>query len=293
MELLQQGTATTLVLPTLAGLAVVKPDALSLRYSVAYLGGGPALGAPIFWSGEVWAPVRSPPSGLALVSATGTVVPLALPAAIESFAPPIADARQIVWPCEQGQLVVRKGADGVPEVSWVEWPPSVTPRFEFGCPYLSRSGSFWQIAWDDAAGAFVFVQMGRPQPEVHSTSSPRFCTGSFSYLQGQRIKGDPWLDPEHAYDANSDEVVIPLVESARQAAVLGLVVETTTGVTALLESKERQRAELQYQADNSPDIRFFTLLVARPWQARVFVYDQRLWLYHPDLPEADGWDLET
>lgn len=295
MELLVQGdqaATTTLVMPTVSGLAVVQADVLSLGYSVAYVGDGPALGAPIFWSGEAWAPIRAAETGLSLVNASGGVVPLASPAAIESFAPPVCDSRQIVWPCEQGQLVVRKGSGGEPEVSWVEWPAGVKPRFEFGSPYLSRSGSFWQMAWDDAAGAYVYVQMGRPQPEVHGVGSPRFGTGSLSYLQGQRIKGDPWLDPEHAVEANSDEVVLPLLESARQAAVLGLVVESTSGVTALLESKDRQRAELQFQADNSPDLRFFTLLVARPWRARVFVYDQRLWIYHPDLPYAYGWDLE-
>ena len=188
--------------------------------------------------------------------------------------------------------MVRKGPHGAPEASWIEWPPGVRPRFEFGCPYLSRSGSFWQLGWDEAAGSYVFVQMGRSGPEVHPVSSPRLCTGSLGYQRGYRIKGDPWLDPEHAYDTASDEVVVPLVESTRSAAVLGLVIETTASAAAMMESADRQRVELQYQADDSPDLRFYTMTVAEPWRARAFVHDGRLWLYHPDQPRACGWDLE-
>lgn len=292
MELQQQDSVTTMVMPTVAGLASIKADALTLSYSVTYAGTGPALGSPIFWSGEVWAPVGSSPMSLSLVSQTGKAIPVALPVAVEAFALPVCDARQIVWPCEQGQLVIRQGAGGAPEAAWVEWPQGVTPRFEFGSPYLSRAGVFWQIAWDDATGSYVFVQMGRPNPEVHQASSPSFCTGRVSHRHGHRIKGDPWLDPEHVSDSSSDKVMIPLLESIRNAAVLGLMVETTSGATALLASNERQRAELQYQEDSSPPVRFFTMLVAQPWHTRAFVYDQRLWIYHPDMQVAHGWDLE-
>lgn len=293
MELAQEGTTTILYLATLSGLAVVRADVLSLTYSVTYVGGGAALGGPIQWAGEVWAPVRGASGGLVLSAASGRTVESCTTDPVAHFAPPVSDSRQVIWPSEQGQLVLRKGPDGKLEASWVRWPQSVVPRFEFGCPYLSRTGSFWQLCWDEGAGSYRFVQMARPAPETYLVDSPHLCTGVFSFQRGHWIKKEPWQEETRAYDTNSDEVVVPLLESTAHGAVLGLVIDTTVAAAELLESGARQRAALRYQAEDSADVPFFTLQVARPWSTRVFVYDARLWVYHPDLTEAHGWAVET
>ncbi len=295
IEMTQDGASTVLMLATVSGLAVVRADVLSLTYSVTYLGGGgAAIGAPIRWSGEVWLPVRNASGGLALCAASGQVVECGAADAVSRFSTPVGDARQAIWPCEQGQLVLRRNSDGKLETSWVRWPRAVVPRPEFGCPYLSRSGSFWQLCWDEGAGSYSFVQMARSNPETHALDSPRFCTGLFSFQRGQWIKTEPWQDDAQAFGAGAgvDEIVVPLVESTAHGAALGLVIETTSAASELLESGARQRAVLRYQAEDSPDLSFFTLQVARPWHTRVFVYDECLWIYHPDLPEAHGWELE-
>lgn len=292
MEMAQEGASTVMFLATAAGLGVVRADVLALSYSVAYFGDGAALGAPIRWSGEVWAPVRSRSGGLVLCAASGQTVDCGATDPVLRFAPPVGDSRQVIWPSEQGQLVLRRSSGGRLETSWLRWPRAMVPRPEFGCPYLSRAGSFWQLCWDDAAGSYSFVQMARPSPETHALDSPRFCTGLFSFQRGHWIKTEPWQDEGQAYDANVDEIVVPLLESTAHGAVLGLMIETTSAASELLESGARQRAVLRYQAEDSPDLSFFTLQVARPWSTRVFVYDDCLWIYHPDLHEAHGWGLE-
>jgi hypothetical protein len=92
----------------------------------------------------------------------------------------------------------------------------------------------------------------------------------------------------------SSEVVVPLIESELERAVVGLRIDAPQGVLALLESdKERHRAVLQLQAEDRADVLFGTLSVTRPWLASLFIYDGHLWVYHPELSQAIGWKVES
>lgn len=295
-ELHQDGANTILYLPTTAGLAVVRPDCLALNFSVSYEGNGAAVGAPILWGGDTWALVRDSSGAITViaVSSSGQLL-RAQQSSIEApraaFGQPVCDAQQVIWPAQDGQLVVRKGPDGAAQCSWVAWPAEVRPAFSFGCPYLSATGRFWQLCWSRRDESYVYIQMGRSGAEIMPTMAPALCTGRCSFKMATRMKGDPWLDPSDTNDANSNDVVIPILESTKHGGVLGLVVEAETGVTALLESTAHHRAVVQIRSDASADVRFQTLIAPMPWLARAFVFDSCLWIYHPDEQTIIGTEL--
>lgn len=295
-ELQQDGANTILCLPTTAGLAVVRPDCLALSFSVGYLGSGAAVGAPVLWGGEAWAPLRDANGAITViaVSSSGQLLrtqhsSIQAPEAV--FGQPVCDAQQVIWPGQDGQLVVRKGPDGAAQCSWVAWPVDMRPAFSFGCPYLSATGRFWQLCRSSRDESYVYIQMGRSGAEIMTTMAPALCTGRCSYKMATRMKGDPWLDPSDTNDANSNDVVIPILESTKHGAVLGLVVEAEDGVTSLLESTAQHLAVVQLRSDASADVRFQTLIVPLPWLTRAFVFESCLWIYHPDEQAIIGTEL--
>ena len=170
-ELIQDGVNTVLYLPTSAGLAVVRPRCTALSFAVSYLGNGAVVGAPVVWGGEVWAPMRDTSGGIAVVAVStpnqqlrSYQCSMLLPEG--TLGAPVCDPQQIIWPGQDGQVVVRKGPDGSALCTWVPWPVNVRPAFSFGCPYLSATGRFWQLCWSQRDESYVYVQMGRVGPNA-------------------------------------------------------------------------------------------------------------------------------
>lgn len=299
MEVVEEAPCATLYFPTASGLAVVTPTLIGLSYAVEYFGEGLALGGPVAWAGEVWLPVLGKKGVVDLVgkprgAAKPIVLPTSAPVPKNGFEAPVFDPLHVIWPSEEGQLIVRLDQNGKEETDWIAWPDGLRPAFSLGCPYLSLSGSFWQLCWRGQDESLEYVQMGKLGPERAAIDAPRLGTGHISYEKEQRIEGDPWREPEHVFDGASSEIVVPLIESELERAVVGLRIDAPQGVLALLESnKERHRAVLQLQADNRADVRFGTLSVARPWLTSLFVYDAHLWVHHPELSQALGWKLES
>lgn len=299
MELVEEDRSATLYLPTARGLAVVRPTLIGLSYAVEYFGEGLALGGPVAWAGEVWLPVLGEDGVVNLVgkprgAGPSIVLPTGAPAPKNGFEAPVFDPLQVIWPSEEGQLVVRLDQDGEKKTDWIEWPAGLKPAFPLGCPYQSITGSFWQLCLRGPDQPLEYVQMGKASPERIAIDAPRLCTGHISYKKGQRIESDPWRQPIHAFTGSPSEVVVPLLESDLARAVVGLRIDAPQGVLSLLDStRERHRAVLQLQAQNRPDVQFGTLVVTRPWLASLFVYDAHLWVYHPELPQALGWRLES
>ena len=299
MEVVEGGGCATLYFPTARGMAAVMPTLIGLSYAVEYFGAGPALGGPVAWAGEVWLPVLDQNGAVNLVgkprgAANPIVLPTSAPAPKNGFEAPVFDPLHVIWPSEEGQLIVRLDRDSRKETDWIAWPNGLKPAFSLGCPYLSPSGSFWQLCWKGQNQSLEYVQMGKLGPGRAAIDAPRLGTGHVSYKKEQRIEGDPWMQPPHISDAASSEVVVPLIESELDRAVVGLKMDAPQGVLALLESdKERHRALLQVQAANRAGVQFGTLSVTRPWLTSVFVHDAHLWVVHPELSQALGWKLES
>ena len=69
------------------------------------------------------------------------------------------------------------------------------------------------------------------------------------------MKLPPWDDPEHGSDADSRALFIPILESAVDAGVLGVRIDTTNGLEATLESGERVRAVVELHSDRRLETR--------------------------------------
>jgi len=296
MEVVSGTRSASLYLPTARGLALLTPTVIGLSYSVEYVGQGPALGGPVAWAGGVWLPVLGSSGAVNLVgkrreAAQPAVVNAGVPPAKNGFEAPVVDPLRVIWPSEEGQLILRLGPDSKEQADWIAWPDGLEPMFSLGCPYPSIYGSFWQLCRVASSGAFQYVELGSSGPDKVAVDAPRMGTGHISYRNAQRIVGDPWRPLETGAQEQTSEIVIPLIESELNRAVLGLRVEAPRGVLALLQSDEKHRAVLQLQAENRDDALLGTLTVSRPWLTSVYVYDAHLWVYHPDLPQALGWKL--
>jgi hypothetical protein len=294
MEAVTTNRCATLYLPTANGLAAVTPTLLGLSYTAEHFGQGPALGGPVACAGEIWLPVLGDNGVVNLVGKPrGTAPPIALrtpaPAPTNGFEAPVFDRLHVIWPSEEGQLILGLDEEGNKSADWIAWPDELKPTFSLGCPYLSPRGFFWQPCSRGQSESLEYVQMGWVGPERIPVGTPRVCTGHLSYDQERRIVGDPWREPEHAIDRTSSEVVVPLIESELERAVVGLRIHAPKGIFALLESEERHHAVLQVQAEDRADVQFGTLSVARPWLASLFIYDAHFWVYHPELSQALGW----
>lgn len=286
-----------LYLPTQQGLACVTPDVAALRYSAEYVGAGPVLAAPIWFDGKVWAPCRAAGGGIQFVNVdlanrAGAPMDVAGVAELGEASLPVSYGRIAVWPTAQGQLRLHKQTDGSVAAMFIPWPAGVVPQFQFGCPFLSRDGSLWQLCFDSATDSYLYVKLGDASAERVGASAPRLCSGSVNYRFAVKLKTEPWLEPELGDDASSNEVVIPLVESDASGSVIGLKIETSAALAHVLESDQRIRAELVLD-DETTEVAFHTIAVSQPWRLRLFCHQGSLWAYHPMLHRIDGWALQT
>ncbi|WP_427911481.1 hypothetical protein ACPWT1_12340 [Ramlibacter sp. MMS24-I3-19] len=295
MELVQAPGHATAYCPSIAGLAAITPDVIGLGYAIEHIGQGPAIGGPVAWAGVIWLPVPGPGDVVQLVASThGTsrhiVVPTHAPVPRHGFEAPVFDDMHVNWPCDEGQLVLRLGADGDKQCEWIAWPAQLEPVFAMGCPWRSDTGTFWQLCRSSEDGRFEHVQMAKAAPETTPIDALRLCTGSTCYGGTSRIDAEPWRAApiaDHAFP----EIVVPLLESMHDGAVVGLRMAAPDGALALLHHDEPQRAVLQVEVPDRQPVPFATLEVTRPWLAQLFVHDGHLWVAHRDLPQAPGWKL--
>ena len=160
-----------------------------------------------------------------------------------------------------------------------------------GCPYMQHDGTFWQLCRRVDDERFLYVRMAGPSPETAPLDTLGLCTGRVCYRGMSRIQEDPWRGAQAADDASA-EIVVPLLESAHDGAVVGLRMNAPHGVLALMQGgNEPTRAILQVEVQGRPAVSFGAIAVKRPWAALLFVHDGHLWVLHPDLPQALGWKL--
>ena len=298
MELVHAHDHATAYCPSATGLAAITPSVFGLRYAVEYAGEGPALGGPVAWGQEVWMPMLGKGDMVQLVGkphrAAGhmhIVLPTQAPVPLHGFEAPVFNDLHVTWPYDQGQLVLRLDGQGETQADWIAWPEQVKPIFTMGCPYMQHDGTFWQLCRRVDDERFLYVRMAGPSPETAPLDTLGLCTGRVCYRGMSRIQEDPWRGAQAADDASA-EIVVPLLESAHDGAVVGLRMNAPHGVLALMQGgNEPTRAILQVEVQGRPAVSFGAIAVKRPWAALLFVHDGHLWVHHPDLAQALGWKL--
>src|SRR5205085_2189742 len=130
MELVHAHGHATAYCPCATGLAAITPTVFGLRYGIESAGEGPAIGGPVAWGGEIWTPVQGKGRVVHLVgkphgAAMHIVLPTHAPVPRHGFEAPVFDDLHVNWPCDEGQLVLRRAADGDKQCDWIAWPEQV------------------------------------------------------------------------------------------------------------------------------------------------------------------------
>ena len=293
-EALIDGSVSRLFIATSHGLACVVIDIAALSFGVVYSKCA-ALGSPIEFAGHIWCPCavgdRVCFTSMTRDGKVGPTVESAISSkSCRRVCSPLADGRKAIWMTETGQLILQRLPDGEFATAFYAWPKNVMPSFDFGCPYLSRDGTTWQLCQDISEGHYLYVQLGSEQPSMQETMTPRFCTGTINYRFAAKLKSEPWVEPEVGVDGAG--LVIPVLEHASTEMAVGLRIESTAGLEEVINSSVPRRAVLQF--DKSSTVTdFYTLAVAKPWHLRLVSHDRKLWLSHPQLKYLAGWELQA
>ena len=292
---------TVLYLPTADGLAEVRPNVLGLGSTGMVKYAGHLIGAPAMWRDKLWLPeTRRLPGGQSVLAlrqvdepAPEPLIVGQAPAAPDLY-PPLCSQNLVVWASKEGQLVLERGAGNAPVARWLDWPGGFTPLLDAWSPYFMIGPSFWQVGWfGDDSGRFGYLRLGAAC-ERYELDRLRLNTKNTVYEAGAR------LTLERAWHSNNQVVqpdqarncIYPLLESGHHQGVVGLEMRPVSSgdwfrhdgdidTTVFYEDSDTARIEL----DRGP--------LQRPWQARAFVFDGALCMYHPSWPKLHRWQLES
>ncbi|WP_414440234.1 hypothetical protein [Burkholderia sp. 22PA0106] len=292
-----ESSTSRLYIPTRSGLACLIADVGGLVYTVAHIGNAPAVGSPLAFAGDIWAPLVDADGQIRFVAARDGKLQAEVSTGVRrdevgEIGLPVAIGRTALWLTEHGQLRLRQSDGGV-TASFTRWPEGLTPCFQFGSPYLSGAGGLWQICRNERTGdyCYVSIERERTQAEISEPTGPRFCSGQAVFRFATRHKALPWVDLGLGDDTGSNEIVIPLVEAAGGSQVIGIRVRNDNGVDAIFERKAERIPFALCFDDNDSEVLFYTASHTAPWRLRLFAHDGMLWAYHPDALRIQGWRL--
>ncbi|MET1114212.1 MAG: hypothetical protein ABWY08_04545 [Comamonas sp.] len=294
------GGCSRLFVPTEEGLACITPDVPGLAFAVSYAGQVPAIGSPIQWMGQIWAPLRAGAGAVQFVCCDLQGVPgdgvtldvAALPVHMGAMQTPVADARRAMWLSDAGRLVLNRRTTGGVDAVFLPWPADLAPAFDFGAPYLASNGELWQLCRNAGQRSYEYLSLTSSLEARMPALQPRMSTGGVNFRFAQRQRTAPWEEPEQGHDGAEVEIVLPMVESTASQNILGLRLENTSGLAGMLRSTERMRAALVLD-EGTRQTAFFLVNVAMPWRLRWFVHGGVLWAFHAQLQQIHGWELQA
>lgn len=289
-----------LFVPTDEGLACITPDVPGLAFAVSYVGQAPAMGSPIQWMGQIWAPLRMADGTVQIVScdlqgqpgSEVTLAPAALPTEFGALQTPVADARRAMWLSEAGRLVLNRRSAGGVDAVFLPWPEGLAPAFDFGAPYLASNGELWQLCWNSGQKIYEYLNLTAAQEMRMQALQPRMSTGGVNFRFTQRQRTAPWEEPDQGHDGAEVAIVLPMLESTASQNILGLRLDNTSGLAGMLRSSERMRTALVLD-EGTRQTAFAVLTVAMPWRLRWFVHGGVLWAFHAQLQSIQGWELQA
>jgi hypothetical protein len=233
-------------------------------------------------------------SGTRLWSALGNLTQVELhdcgdaPAA--GWTRPISYDGRLLWLHQLGQLIWQPGAPP----RWLPWPRGFSPRLEFGGPTQSRDGRLWHIGHADQS--YSFLELGKENPQSEPISGARLGFANFLFRRGHEVVNEPW-DVENVEDLHEDDsLVLPLLRgfNNNRSQPSGLVLrfhKYTGRAEEALGDRTIARTTVEWIGRRNVILDEIVRL-ARPLECVPFVYEDCLWLHHPDWNQIRGWRLE-
>ena len=207
------------------------------------------------------------------------------------WARPIRYDDKLMWLHAEGQVLWQPGADPL----WLTWPLGWTPRLHFGGATQSRDGRLWQIGHD--GHGYSFMELGVAGGQTEPIDGARLGFGTFLFRRGHPVMNNPW-DNETVEDQNeTDSLVLPLLQNYNgmrdQASGLVLRFEHYTGkAEAALAGAVLQKTSVEWIGQRNVVLDEIARL-AHPAQCVPFLYDDALWLHHPNWNQIRGWTLKA
>jgi hypothetical protein len=298
-----------LYIPTDSGIARVDVNPLALTYEVSYLTSSRCISGLIAFGISVF--------GLALRGNTPCIEQATrlegdsykqesyelagLPQAetLGNQYRPFATKREVYWLCNYGQIRLRRQATSSFVTSLIPWSVGTVPMFHLGGSYIHTDGSVWQqcLLNKDDEHFYAFVELGTLTPELRPMGGYRLTAAYSCVVGGQRITDRaPW-EPVEGGTGNIRSITVPMLESLSDKG------KTLVCMTAKYSGDpERFFAdttvmEVDYEFWGHRSVKnlretFFHALYATPWDARLFIFGDHLYLYDPDSKNpVPGWQL--
>lgn len=204
---------------------------------------------------------------------------------------PVGYDNRLIWRHADGQLVWEPGS--APQ--WIAWPEGWTPRLKLGGPTQSRDGRLWVIGHDGSG--YSFIELGREQPQRQPLDGARLGFANLLFRRGHAVVNEPW-EPEYVEDPHDDDtLVLPLLRSFNnsRSQPSGLVLRfhhyNATAEDAL-NGRTIARTTVEWIGRRNVILDEIVRL-SKPLECVPFVYDDCLWLHHPDWNQVRGWRLDA
>jgi hypothetical protein len=203
---------------------------------------------------------------------------------------PISYDGRLLWLHELGQLIWQPGAPP----QWLPWPRGFSPRLDFGGPTQSRDGRLWHIG--HAGQSYSFLELGSANPQSEPISGARLGFANFLFRRGHEVVNEPW-DVENVEDLHEDDsLVLPLLRgfNNNRSQPSGLVLrfhKYTGRAEEALGGRTIPRTTVEWIGRRNVILDEIPRL-SRPLECMPFIYDDCLWLHHPDWNRIRGWRLE-
>ena len=204
---------------------------------------------------------------------------------------PISYDGRLIWRHNDGQLVWEPGT----KPQFIAWPLGWTPCHELGGPTQSRDGRLWVIGHDGEA--YSFIELARDNPQRHELDGARLGFANLLFRRGHAVINEPW-EREHVEDPHDDDsLVLPLLRSFNnnRSQPSGLVLrfhQYNGRAEDALGSRIIARTTVEWIGRRNVILDEVARL-SRPLECLPFVYDDCLWLHHPDWNQVRGWRLEA
>lgn len=293
---------TRIFWPCNSGIVALRLDPLTLTYFPELLAEGKCVAPLLPNNGSIFGLLdRAESDGLSLVGGTaeGQGMEELLSGIPESdWCAAVATPHDSIWISRIGQIVVNVRSR---LRAFYPWPEEAgTPVFEFGPPYCSEKGDgrLWQqMLIDDGTEegcGYTYASLGAADCDLHAATGARHHTGRSSIKAEQRLSSPPWEDPErvHFEAYENDEAVVPLLESVAGDDLLVLRADHLSSAAEFFEREEAIPTRFQIFRQQPDNKGFHAAKIHKPWETQVFIFDGRLFLYHPEMKSLLGWTIQ-
>ncbi len=223
------------------------------------------------------------------------------------FSVPIIDndRQTLFWVGTQGLLQFRPALipeqDSGAEVSWRPWETDPFPCRalpELGPPFRDRLGYYWQLCFDDHEEGYRYYKLTGDEGDVFHVDGGRFSSGLASFSRHYDYYAEPWEPRDELREERADRFRIPLLcldthSNVNLIACFGC--GTTDPILKVIRNnKQKLFTSFRIESPNEPPLDLHmeqALNCFRPWEVRVFVYQEELIVYSPQEGLCWAWEL--